>query len=470
MSSSQRLRNNLSLAGVAPGSRVLVVARDSVAISRTLEETGFVPTVAPPATPLGVEAASYDAAILVDALEHMEWDRWLLQQVRRALVSDAPLLLQARNLWSLATPWDAISLAGRIGGVFARQATLRLAPPASDAPLPNRPFRGRKYRGRPLCAMLERLGFEVESCTGGGTSAVWHIRARARDRGVLGGSVPLTPCAEHMAAFEQENAEFVEKRQAWVSAHPRQAPGAVEVLDPHAYAGATAIVLAPHPDDEVIGCGGTILRLARAGCRVVCVQATDGSDGWALRDLPDAKRREVRLVESRAVATLAGIKETDFWREDNRAFRASDAMISRLAGLFRRLEPRLVFTPFLTDSHRDHLTLNAIAAGAMLASGDALDGARVLGYEVWALAPASVVCDVTEVREEQEDLLRLYENAMRVDDFVDLCERRNYYNACRYLGRSGYAEVFHACSIADYPALVTQAYQETYQRSPTASV
>jgi LmbE family N-acetylglucosaminyl deacetylase len=141
-------------------------------------------------------------------------------------------------------------------------------------------------------------------------------------------------------------------------------------------------------------------------------------------------------------------------------------MIARLGDTLRRLEPALEFTPFLADVHRDHLTLNAILAGAILAAGDATAQTTVLGYEVWALAPASLVCDVTDVREEQEALLRAYEHAMRVDDFIEQCERRNAYNACRLLGRAGYAEAFHAATPADYPTLVAAAYQ----RNPTASV
>ena len=165
------------------------------------------------------------------------------------------------------------------------------------------------------------------------------------------------------------------------------------------------------------------------------------------------------LEEARAVAQAAGIREVDFWRADNRDFRASDAMIARLADLLKRLEPALVFTPFLADMHKDHRTLNAVLAGAILSSGDALANARILGYEVWSLAPASLVCEVTDVREAQEDLLRRYEMGMRVDDFIDLCERRNHYNALRLLGRPGYAEVFHAVAPAEYPDLVALTYQ-----------
>jgi len=450
--------------GLPAGAKVLVVSRSPGPMAAALSGAGFVPTVLPPESPLPVAPASFAAAIITDALEHTEWDRWLLQQVRRALVDDAPLVLEARNLWSLASPLDALGLATRIGGLFARKAWTTLAPPRKDAPLPNRKFRGRRYRGRALLAMLERLGFEVTSCAGGGTGRAWSIRARAKDRGVLGGSVPLA--GSTAAEFEREQADFVRERDEWLRQNPAHAPARVATLDPAAYAAKTALVLSPHPDDEVVGCGGTILRLVRAGCRVVCVQATDGSDGWALRALPEAQRREVRLDEARAVAQAAGIREVDFWRADNRDFRASEGMIARLADFMKRFEPALVFTPFLADAHKDHRTLNAVLAGAILSSGDALANARILGYEVWSLAPAALVCDVTEVREAQEDLLRRYEMGMRVDDFIDLCERRNHANALRLLGRPGYAEVFHAVEPVDYPSLVAL----TYQRSPTASV
>jgi LmbE family N-acetylglucosaminyl deacetylase len=443
--------------GLPAGAKVLVLSRSPGSLASALAAAGLVPTVLPPESPLPVERATFSAAVVTDALEHTEWDRWLLQQVRRALVDDAPLVLEARNLWSLASPLDALGLATRLGGLFVRKAWTTVVPSPKDVPLPNRKFRGRRYRGRALLAMLERLGFEIESCAGGGTGRAWAIRARARDRGVLGGSVPLAGATA--PDFEREHVDFVRPRDQWLTDNPAHAPARAGTLEPAAFAGRTALVLAPHPDDEVIGCGGTILRLVRAGCRVVCVQATDGSDGWALRACPRpvaGRRGSRKRAPSRR---RRAFREVDFWRADNRDFRASEAMIARLADLIKRLEPALVFTPFLADTHKDHRTLNAVLAGAILSSGDALANARILGYEVWSLAPASLVCDVTDVREAQEDLLRRYEMGMRVDDFIDLCERRNHSNALRLLGRPGYAEVFHAVAPADYPTLVALTYQ-----------
>ena len=448
--------------GLAPGARVLIVSQTPARIQQGLKEAGFATAVTDPRERLASPAEPFHAAVLIDALERTEWDRWLLQQVRRALVPGAPVILVARNVWSLASPGDAFDLAGRVTREIGSRAGRRLG----AAPAQPRAFRGRKYRGPALRAMLERVGFAVERLEGGGLGRDWRVVARVSDKGVLGGSVPLSACADHAQAYEREHAAFVRARDAWSARHPAAVAGRAETLDPRAYAGANVLVLAPHPDDDVIGSGGTLLRLAGAGARVACVQATDGSDGWALRDLPDAARGAVRMDEARAVAQAAGFAELDCWEADNRAFTRTEALVARLAAMLVRLKPRLVFTPFLTDVHADHLMLNAILAEAIPRAGDVLGDCRVLGYEVWSLAPAGMVCDVTDVRERHETLLWMYESGMKVDDFVEMCERRNYYNACRLLGRAGYAEAFHACAAADYPRLVA----DTYQTSPTASV
>ena len=410
----------------------------------------------------GLAPASFDVAVIAGALERTEWDRWLLQQVRRALKPGAPLLLAVPNLWSLTSPADILDLAGRSIRELSRRMTASSRPGTSP---PARRFRGRRYRSNGLRAMLERLGYDVESIEGARFGATWTVHARANARGILGGTVPLGPCAEQSAAFERDHADYLRTRDRWLVRNPSAAPDSVETLDPAAYAGSDVLALAPHPDDEVIGCGGTLLALARAGARVHCVQATDGSDGWALRELPDTARRTIRMDEARAVAAAAGFASFECWDADNRAFRADDAWASRLADLLVRLRPCLVFTPFLADAHADHFTVNAVLAEAIPRAGDAVASTRVLGYEVWSLVPPSVVCDVTAERERQEALLWIYESGMKVDDFVELCERRNYWRSCTLLGRPGYAEAFHSVDARAYPALV-----RAYQASPTASV
>ncbi|GAA4882174.1 PIG-L deacetylase family protein [Kitasatospora terrestris] len=76
----------------------------------------------------------------------------------------------------------------------------------------------------------------------------------------------------------------------------------------------TVLVFAPHPDDEVIACGGTIARLAAEGARVRIVFATDGAMSHSAvlgihRDPAPAELRLIRRGEARAAAKELGLPE-----------------------------------------------------------------------------------------------------------------------------------------------------------------
>jgi len=453
------------------GSSVLLLAGPGSGLQPLLIEQRLTPVCADQSHPLPRVEPACTAALVAGGIESVEWDRWVLQQVRERLKPGSPLILVVPNLASLATVGDAWWLAGRI----LREAFAKLRRKlGAGSRVDSAPFRGRRYTAARIRTVLDHAGFEIASLephTPGLLSPAiarglrqaarfsrhWVARGRSRPLDPLGGWVPLAPGEEHVRTFEHDQARFVKDRDAWAVRHPEAVAGKVRELDPRAHAGSCALVFAPHPDDEIIGCGGTLLRLIDAGAHVVSVQATDGADSAALRDAPEEVRRTIRIEEARAVAEAAGIHETVFWRADNRAFRMTDALVGQATELLTKHRPRLIFTTFLTDIHPDHLTLNRILARAIERAGAALEGSLVLGYEVWSLAPPGLVCDVTDVRARQEELLWHYTTAMKVDDFIELCERRNRYNAVRVLGREAYAEVFHATPACAYPALVDAA-------------
>src|SRR4051812_35283539 len=69
-----------------------------------------------------------------------------------------------------------------------------------------------------------------------------------------------------------------------------------------------ALVFGAHPDDEIIGCGGTLARLAAEGTHTVVVTFTDGATGYS--KLEEANEIvEMRRAESEASAKILGIKE-----------------------------------------------------------------------------------------------------------------------------------------------------------------
>src|SRR5262245_59164913 len=76
------------------------------------------------------------------------------------------------------------------------------------------------------------------------------------------------------------------------------------------------LVIAPHPDDETLGCGGTIKLLTNAGARVDVLYTTRGENGLFSPELAAPEERqqlaERRTREAEAACKLLGVSHIDF--------------------------------------------------------------------------------------------------------------------------------------------------------------
>lgn len=433
---------------LGPGMRALVLGPESAA--RPLRERGCDVRVVSDPEPLDLPDNSFSVVRIDGPIGTYEWDRWLLQEVQRVLAPGGALRVAVPNLSSLAPP-DWGFLASRVSVQLDR--TLR-----SKRGLPARayPFRGRKYRIDRFLELLSPLGFLDLRCTphaGGPAPGVRRFEVSATggpSRFGVSEARPYPAESSHRQAYERAAAPFFAVRSRWAAAHaalcvpPRP-------IDPAEFAGLDVLVLAPHPDDEIIGCGGTLARAIAAGARVTSLQATDGCEGAALREVPEPARRQIRLAEAQRVSDAVGFSETVYWRADNARFRITDELVDRMKQLLDRVRPVAVFTPFVADTHPDHFTLNRIFARAV---ADRAWAGRVFQYEVWGLVPATAWCDVTSMSAKLESLLRLYRTAMKVDDFVHFCEDRNLHHAYEHTGRAGLAEAFLETSAAAFAEVV----------------
>jgi LmbE family N-acetylglucosaminyl deacetylase len=451
----------VGLLDAQPGrpARVLALGADAAPLALALRARGH--EVVAPRPDQAEEAlagiarsspGTLDAVLAVGFLERLRWDRWTLQQVHRALRDEGKLLLIVPDLYSLKSLLDPRYVAAKLAKVMPRPGRGAGSQPKREAV--------RSYGAARLRATLERLGYQTlrwsglamrpaQGLAGAGGWPPTHHMILARRRSAAQDATAAPDPSTERRRFEAEHQAFLSLRERW--RHPAM-DGVPRALEPERFAGARALVLAPHPDDEIIGCGGTLLRLMRAGARVTVLQATDGSASASLEDAPPAIQRTIRLDEAHAVAAAAGFEPPILWSEDNRAFRMRDDLVARLRATLREIGPALVFTPFVADIHADHQTLNRILAAAL--AGFPEGDVQVLGYEVWSLAPANLWCDVSSCMRDVERLLLLYETAMKVDDFIHMCSTRNRYHALTLGGGPGYAEAFHATGVARFRELV----------------
>lgn len=138
-----------------------------------------------------------------------------------------------------------------------------------------------------------------------------------------------------------------------------------------------ALVIAPHPDDEVLGCGGTIKRLVTAGAQVHVVIVTKAEEVDFGPDVARVGRQEAALAHE-----YLGVHETHFLdfpaaRLDTVPHATVNAALGRL---MQSLRPDTVFVPFLGDVHLDHqLTFLSAMVAARPRGGQG--PARIYAYE-----------------------------------------------------------------------------------------
>lgn len=112
------------------------------------------------------------------------------------------------------------------------------------------------------------------------------------------------------------------------------------------------LVIAVHPDDETLGCGGTILKHKAAGDAVhwLIVTSIKEENGFAT-SVVEARRQEIKAVSS--MYGFDGVYDLDF-----PTMQLDDIPFSRLIGsisdVFGQVEPNIVYLPFKDDVHTDH--------------------------------------------------------------------------------------------------------------------
>ncbi len=194
----------------------------------------------------------------------------------------------------------------------------------------------------------------------------------------------------------------------------------------------SAVVLAPHADDESIGCGGTLARLRRGGVRLAVVLLT--------RPEPF----ELREQEHAAAMSLLGVSRLEELGYAEQGLPEDPTAVVALHGILRELSAGLLLVPHAKEMDRDHRTTNRLAhaaLGMLQACGGELP--TVWEYEVWtAIESPTLVVDVTTVAEEKRAAILCYGSQLAVRDYAAGALGLNAYRACTLGMGRGYAEAF----------------------------
>jgi LmbE family N-acetylglucosaminyl deacetylase len=146
--------------------------------------------------------------------------------------------------------------------------------------------------------------------------------------------------------------------------------------------GQPAVVFAPHQDDEVLGCGGTILRKRRAGAHVTVAFTTDGAASHAhlMAGEEMSRRRQVEAVAACGKLGVAADDVVFLGFPDGQLSKHLDEAARRVGDVLRRQPFAEVFIPHYHDGPPDHLATTQAVLAALKSHDRPV---TVYEYPVW---------------------------------------------------------------------------------------
>jgi LmbE family N-acetylglucosaminyl deacetylase len=203
------------------------------------------------------------------------------------------------------------------------------------------------------------------------------------------------------------------------------------------------LVIAPHPDDETIGCGGSLLLHSAAGDRVAAVWLTSGELG--LKRLDATKARQIREREARRAGALLGLAELIFLGYPDWAVaQHQEAIQQDLVSILKRIAPDTIYLPHPLDDHPDHQPVSHLVKSAI--QKGALAKPELRGYEVWSPLPrVDYTVDITQVMIRKVRALRAHRSQLQEFHYVRAMRGLNQFRGA-LAGKCPYAEVFEDLS------------------------
>jgi LmbE family N-acetylglucosaminyl deacetylase len=179
------------------------------------------------------------------------------------------------------------------------------------------------------------------------------------------------------------------------------------------------LCVAPHPDDEVFGCGGLLAALAGDGCEVHTVIVTSGEAGADPVVLPNQVQAQALRVQRQAESCLAaqelGTPPPEFLGLEDRRLRYGPLLVEALAQAIRQHEPQILLLPSLSEPHPDHQATALAGLAAARDAGPALHS--VLFYECGAPLHANVHFPIDTVSQRKWRAVQRFASQLGMEDY-----------------------------------------------------
>jgi len=217
------------------------------------------------------------------------------------------------------------------------------------------------------------------------------------------------------------------------------------------HSGLKVLVFSPHPDDETLGCGGTLAKLVQAGAHVRVVLMSDGEKGYP-QGFDPSKAGAARKQEFISAMAVLGITDIGFFGLPDAEIHHSETLITAITQEFENYAPQWLYIPSPLDSHSDHVSVSLSVLSVWETLGYVQ---RMWLYEVWSPLPVSHVVDITQINSLKEEALLHYVIPLQCLNYLHHIAGLNSYRGLSINSENAMAEGFTEITSANIHWLIT---------------
>ncbi len=199
------------------------------------------------------------------------------------------------------------------------------------------------------------------------------------------------------------------------------------------------LVIAPHPDDDIIGAGGTLIKAKEKGAEIHVLYVTNG-----LKD----KKTKIREETLSVCNELGSIPH--FLDCDTRAIPLNDSEVNeKINKLLFDLKPETIFISFLLDDHDDHRRVNHLLLDII--GNRSLFNCEIWAYQIYSTVIPNVAVNITNEKDRKKDLIDIWKSVGKFNDLAHYILGVNASN-CRYIKSEKpiWVETFFVVPLQEY--------------------
>ncbi|MBL7827447.1 MAG: PIG-L family deacetylase [Saprospiraceae bacterium] len=215
--------------------------------------------------------------------------------------------------------------------------------------------------------------------------------------------------------------------------------------------GPRILVLSPHPDDDVFGCGGALIRHINLGHQVFIAYVTDGSLGITGKGLKETVA--IRKAEAVQASSIIGVPESAlyFLQQPDGNLEVTDAAIQSLKAVIAETRPNLIYLPSFVDNHSDHFQTNLLLNAALTSP------VLISAYEIWTPIIPNRLVDVSGVMDQKITAMKAHQSQLEAMHYAEAMVGLNTYRALMYAKkRMRFAEAFLFAESREYFELIQE--------------